>query len=147
VPHCNVFSLPQFVLSAKMFLWVLRTHDRAKAFNRLIHNYASSCAQNGSAVLLKGIETEQTTASEGRKPSPQRLCCPAQRRCHEASFYLAAQSETRSTEAVCVCWDDRNSRRPPIRKSQKRLQISLGCQEIWRSTNARALRAFEPDAV
>src|SRR6266508_3873240 len=93
------------------------------------------------------IETKETSASEGPRLSPQRLCGSAERRCRKASFYFAAQSETRSTEALRIYWDDRNSRRSPIRKSQERLQISLGRQEIWRATDAGALRTFEPNAV
>src|SRR5262245_38423078 len=99
------------------------------------------------AFVALRIEGEETRASEGTGLPPQRLCGPAQRRCDEASFYLAAQSETRSAETVCVCWDDRNSGRPPIRKSQERLQVSLGREEIWRAIDAGALRASKPDAV
>ena len=93
------------------------------------------------------IETEESSSSEGKVVPPQRLRDSIERRCHEPSFYPAAQSETRSAETVCVCWDDRNSSRPSIRKSQKRLQIRLGCQEIRRATHAGALRTFESDAV
>ena len=85
------------------------------------------------------IETEETIASEGRGLSPQRLCGSAERRCRKASFDFAGKSETRSTEALRICWDDRNSRRSPIRKSQERLQISLGRPEIWRATDAGAV--------
>ena len=101
--------------------------------------YARSCCLR--------IETEETSASEGRRLSPQRLCGSVERRCRKTSFYFAAQSETRSAEAVCVCGDDWNSGRSSIRKSQKRLQIGLGCQEIWGAPHAEALRTFEPHAV
>jgi len=93
------------------------------------------------------IEAKESSASEGRGLSPQCLCGPAPRRCYEASFYPSAQSKTRSAEAVRVCWHDRNSGGSPIRKSQKRLQVSLGRQEVRRATDAGAIRTFEPDAV
>jgi len=73
------------------------------------------------------IETKETNAAARRGVSPQCLCNSAKRRCHKASFNFAAQSETRSTEALRICWDDGNSRGSPVRKSQERLQISVGC--------------------
>jgi hypothetical protein len=91
---------------------------------------------NVSALCCLRIETEETSASEGTGLSPLRLCRAAERRCRKASFYFAAQSETRSSKAVRICRDDRNSGGPPIRKSQERLQISLGREEIWRATDA-----------
>jgi hypothetical protein len=105
------------------------------------------CLERTSAFVALRIETKEISASEGRRLSPQRLCGSVERRCRKASFCLAPQSETRSTEVLRVCWDDGNSRRSPIRKSQERLQIGLGRQEIWRATDAGALRTFEPDAV
>jgi len=99
------------------------------------------------AFVIVRIETEETSASKARRLSPQCLCSSPQEYCREAFFYFTAQSKARSAEAVRVCGDDRNSCRSSIRKSQKRLQISLGRPKTWSETNARTLRASEPDAV
>ena len=105
-------------------------------------------ARNVPALLLPcELKRKKPARQKERRLSPQRLCGSAERRCRKASFDFAPQSETRSTEALRICGDDRNSRRSPIRKSQERLQISLGRQEIWRATDAGAIRTFEPDAV
>src|SRR6516225_5122261 len=99
------------------------------------------------AFVIVRIETEETRASKARRLSPQCLRGSPEEYCREAFFYFTAQSKARSGEAVRVRWDDRNSGRSSIRKPQKRLQISLGSQEIWCETDARALRASEPHAV
>jgi hypothetical protein len=68
------------------------------------------------AFVIVRIETEETSASKGRELSSQCLCDFTARLCRKASFYFAVQSQTRSAEAVRVCWDDRNSGGPSIRK-------------------------------
>ena len=128
-------------------------HKFTSVEHSIVDGDHTSLAQTGSspertrAFVDLRIETKETSASEGQRLSPQRLCGSAERRCRKASFYFAPQSETRSAEALRIRWDDRNSGRSPIRKSQERLQIGLGRQEIWRATDAGALRTFEPDAI
>src|SRR3954454_249828 len=83
------------------------------------------CSEPTRTFVTPRLETGETSAFKGKRLSPQRLRDSAERRCGKASLYSAAQSQARSIEAVPVCWNDRNSGRSPIRKSQKWLQIGL----------------------
>ena len=87
-------SVAQFVLS--------QHHTSLARTNR--------CLERTRAFVALRIETKETNAAERRRLSPQRLCSSAERRCHKTSFDFTAQSEPRRTEALRVCWDDRNSR-------------------------------------
>ena len=146
-------SLTQITVLAKIFL--MNPFVFAIELNRVVsfaRQSSDSCGERlalgcNRAFVIVRIETEETSASKARRLSPQCLCSSPQENCREAFFYFTAQSKARSAEAVRVCWDDRNSGRSSIRKSQKRLQISLGRPKTWSETNARTLRASEPDAV
>ena len=74
----------------------------------------NQCLERIRAFVALRIETKETNAAEGGRLSPQRLCSSVVQRCHKASFDFTAQSEPRRTEALRVCWDDRNSRQSAI---------------------------------
>ena len=62
-----------------------------RAVIRLLRELADAPNLSASFVAVR-VETENTSPSEERTVSPQRLCDSAERRCRKASFYFAAQS-------------------------------------------------------
>ena len=146
-PHFTACSFRQIGVSAKFFLTPIEVRrHRPDRVVRFLGREAGDLNIIALSLLWRS-ETKEINASEERGLSSQCLCGSPQRCCRKASVYFAAQSETRSAEALRLCRDDGNSRRPSIRKSQERLQICLGRSQIRRATYARALRTSEPDAI
>src|SRR4029453_10072439 len=89
-----------------------KQHQSRRAIIRLVRRKTGARTQ--PRLCYRAIETEETSASEATRLSPQCLCGSAQEHCREAFFDFTAQSKARSAEGVCVCWDDGNSGRSSI---------------------------------